>query len=131
MKLENSARLPDFSFVSTARLSIVQERFLDGPVDVAVEVISPWSVTRDRRDKLREYEQAGVQEYWLIDPERERCDFFVLGADGHFAIAPVEDNGVYRSRLIEGFYLRVEWLWQPELPDPLDLLLELGVRQIQ
>jgi Uma2 family endonuclease len=127
MKLESSARVPDLFFVSEERRPLFQKFFLDGPADLAVEVISRWSVTRDRRDKLREYEKAGVREYWLIDPERKRSDFFVLGPNGHFAIAPIGTDGVYRSRAIEGFYLRVEWLWQPELPDPLDLLQELGV----
>jgi Uma2 family endonuclease len=127
MKLENSARLPDFAFVSAARRSRFQTYFLDGPADLVVEVISPWSVTRDRRHKMREYEKAGVQEYWLIDPQKQKADFLVLGPDGKFANAPVDETGVYRSRTIEGFYLRVEWLWQEELPDPLDLLQELGV----
>ena len=53
-----------------------------GAADLCVEVVSPESVTRDCREKLTEYEQAGVREYWLIDPFRTQARFHRLTDHG-------------------------------------------------
>jgi Uma2 family endonuclease len=93
---------------------------------VVIEIVSPESIGRDRGDKLVEYERAGVKEYWLLDPDRQSAEFYELGADGLYHMARIDD-GVYRSRVISGFWLRVDWLWMTPLPPTLDLLRELGV----
>ena len=100
--------------------------YIDGPVDLAVEVVSPESNRRDRADKLSEYEGGGVPEYWLIDPLRREAYFYVLGKDSLYHLAPISPDGVYRSQVIPGFRLRVDWLWRIPLPDPDDALAELG-----
>ncbi len=50
----------------------------DGPPDLVVEVISPESVGGDRGEKFHEYEGAGIAEYWLVDPQREVLEVYVL-----------------------------------------------------
>ncbi|WP_374688053.1 Uma2 family endonuclease [Promineifilum sp.] len=122
------SREPDVLFIGRARLSGLTERRFEGAPDLVVEVISPGSVTLDRIDKFREYEQAGVGEYWIIDPRphQEQADFYVRDAEGRFVPAPLSDDGVYASTVVPGFRLRVAWLWpaEPEakLPD-IDLAL--------
>jgi Uma2 family endonuclease len=118
---------PDILFVARDRMNLVQPTFLDGPADLAVEIVSPESVGRDRGEKFVEYEAAGVREYWLIDPLREQAEFYQLGADGRYRPGPVDGDGVYRSLVLEGFWLRVGWLWQRPLPPVLSVLKELGV----
>ena len=73
-----SGRVPDVTYVSTERMNRLFETYIDGPVDLAVEVVSPDSTRRDYRDKLAEYESAGVREYWLIDPLQSKAWFYVL-----------------------------------------------------
>ena len=34
-------------------------------------------------------------------------------------------DGIYRSRVVPGFWLRVAWLWRQPLPDPVQVLLEI------
>src|SRR5258708_6827332 len=80
MKLPNSGREPDVLFVATEGQAKDVGRYLNGPADLAVEVISPDSRTRDRVDKFREYAQAGVREYWLVDSIRKQADFYTLGS---------------------------------------------------
>src|SRR5256885_5964292 len=65
-----SGREPDLIFVAKAHLNRLRTSYLDGPADLVVEIISPESRERDEVDKLREYEQAGVPEYWMLDPEQ-------------------------------------------------------------
>src|SRR5215469_17024715 len=61
----------DIAFVRQGRLHLVQNGFVDGPPDIAVEIVSPESVERDYEDKRARYEKAGVTEYWIIDEVEE------------------------------------------------------------
>ncbi|MBV9210215.1 MAG: Uma2 family endonuclease, partial [Acidobacteria bacterium] len=125
MKLTSrpSGREPDVMFISNERLEFLKNAYLDGAADLAVEVVSPESVARDRGDKFQEYEQGGVREYWLIDPVREQAEFYLLGDDGLYRVAAIE-GGVFHSRVLDGLYLKVEWLWQEPLPTLLSVLKE-------
>ncbi len=125
MKLQHG-REPDLLFVAQEHLGRLKETYLDGPADLAVEIISPESVARDRGDKFYEYAQGGVPEYWLIDPQVRWAEFYRLEGP-HYRPAFSGDEGVYHSEALPGFWLRVEWLWQEPLPKTLDVVRELGL----
>ena len=126
MKLETrpSGREPDVMFVSSERLNLFKNAYLDGPADLAVEVISPESQARDRGDKFYEYEQGGVREYWLIDPMRKQAEFYLRDDEGIYRLASIGDDGIFHSRVLDGLYLKVEWLWSEPLPTLLSVLKE-------
>jgi len=109
------AREPDVVFVASERRDRLHSRYLVGPPDLAIEVVSPDSVARDRATKRAEYARAGIREYWVIDarPGIRRAEFFVL-RDSQFVDAPAVD-GVYRSAVLEGFWLRTDWLWDGDV----------------
>jgi Uma2 family endonuclease len=109
-------RAPDLQFISTRNLNRLKKNHLQGPADFVVEVISPGSRGTDRGDKFYEYEKGGVKEYWLIDPERKRAEFYRLGRDKQYRLIDVGDDGVFRSAVLKGLWLRVEWLWQRPFP---------------
>ncbi len=44
-------------------------KLLEGAPDLAVEILSPSTRSRDMILKLYKYEKAGVREYWVVDPE--------------------------------------------------------------
>jgi Uma2 family endonuclease len=125
MKLADSGREPDVIFVAHNHLDRLKPTYLDGPADLVVEIISPESIRRDRGDKFAEYERAGIPEYWLIDPDRQQADFYQLDSNGDYHPAPPDADGVYRSTALQGFWLRVAWLWQPPLVR--DALRELEI----
>ncbi len=70
-----AGRLPDLQLILNSNPGDLTETVMLGPADLCVEVVSAKSVTRDYREKLAEYEQAGVREYWLIDPFRTQALF--------------------------------------------------------
>ena len=119
-------RAPDLLFVANEHLDRLHETFLEGPADIAVEVISPESGYRDREEKYKEYEQGGVREYWLIDPQRREAVFFLRGEDGRYHPVPLEEGGIFRSQALPGWCLKVEWLWEPR-PKLLDVMREWGL----
>ena len=124
MKLEHG-REPDLLFVAKTNLGRLKETYLDGPADLAVEIVSPESVGRDRGVKFYEYEQAGIPEYWLVDPQTERAEFYQLTAANQYRLVPPDAEGIYRSAVLPDLWLRVEWLWQEPLPSPIRTLAEI------
>ena len=47
------------------------EQYFDGAPDLVVEVLSPSTRKKDMTLKLSKYAEAGVREYWIIDPKKE------------------------------------------------------------
>ncbi len=64
---DGPAREPDVLFVAAEHGARVEATHLEGPADLAIEVISDDSVGRDRAEKFYEYQEAGVREYWGPD----------------------------------------------------------------
>jgi Uma2 family endonuclease len=127
LRTRPSGREPDAIFIARDRLDKLQTVYLDGPADVAIEIISPDSRARDRGDKYYEYEQAGVREYWLIDPARKQAEFYRLDSNGIYSLVTIGDDGIYHSTVIDGLWLKVDWLWQDPLPTLMSVLKEWGL----
>jgi Uma2 family endonuclease len=125
--LPTVSRAPDLMIVRTNRLRLLRKYFLDGPADLVVEVVEANTCGIDRGDKFYEYEEGGVREYWLIDPQRKRAEFYRLGRDKQFHPMETDDEGIFRSVVLKGFWIRVEWLWQRPMPNELAVLRELGL----
>jgi Uma2 family endonuclease len=119
-------RTPDVMYVGAGRESLIRNTRLDGAPDLAMEIVSPDSQSRDRREKYLEYEKAGVREYWIVDPLSRTVEAYALDASNAYAPIP-EVDGKIPSALLPGFYLKPEWLWQEKLPDTIDTLREMGV----
>lgn len=129
---ESNSREPDLMFITKVHLDRLTEARVAGPPDLIIEIVSTDSVHRDRVDKFDEYEAGGVLEYWIIDnrPRQQRAWFYQLDEHGRYQSVPVDDENIYHSALLPGFWLRLEWLW-PEQPNVLRALAEvIGPEQI-
>lgn len=123
-----TGREPDIIFVSNENLDRIKDTFIDGPADMVIEIVSPESMMRDRGEKYFEYESGGVIEYWLIDPIREQAEFYRLGNDKHYHTILPNEDGIYHSDIIKGFWINVSWLWQNPLPTVSDIWKEIEVK---
>ena len=110
-------REPDLMFVATENLDRLQSNYFHGPPDLVIEVVSDDSVARDGAEKFAEYAAARVREYWVVDsrPGHQAVAFFVLDGDVFRGVEPGAD-GIYRSTVVDGFWLRVGWLWESPQP---------------
>lgn len=101
---------PDVSFVSNERTHIIQ-RALMGPADLVAEIISPGGRTRDRIEKRDLYEQYGVKEYWIIDPEARTVEVLFLEGGQYTLLGRAGRSETVASRLLDGFRVEVDSLF--------------------
>jgi Uma2 family endonuclease len=81
-------RVPDFVYYSSEdrhRVSI-RDRKVYGVPTLAVEILSEDDERRDRVTKRREYAQAGIRHYWLLDPRARTVTTLVL-REGKYDVA--------------------------------------------
>lgn len=120
---DKTVREPDLLFVSKTHQDRLTNTYLNGPADIVIEIISPESIGRDRGDKFVEYENAGIPEYWLIDPIRQQVEFYRLTGAHYQLITPAQ--GIYKTPLLPNFFIQINWLWQDPLPPVLHVLKQL------
>ena len=74
--------LPDISVICDHNK--LDEYGCKGAPDMVVEILSPSTQRHDQLVKLRLYQQAGVQEYWIVDPENRTVRVMLMDEDGRF-----------------------------------------------
>src|SRR5712692_4527571 len=80
---------PDLVWVAEGSLcQSVDNKYLKGAPDLIVEIFSPGTVRRDKKDKFRLYEKFGVREYWMIDPDEKWLEIWHL-KDSQFVLEDV------------------------------------------
>jgi len=82
---EDSTVQPDVLWLAPESACQIEKRLLRGAPDLTVEVLSPATARRDKTVKFLLYEQHGVREYWLADPERRSLEVWCL-ADGEYTL---------------------------------------------
>ena len=75
---------PDISVICDA--SKLSDRGCEGAPDMVVEVVSPSNPEMDYVSKLNLYREAGVREYWICDPQRERTLAYSFGSEAVMAL---------------------------------------------
>jgi len=83
---------PDLLFVSSARRSIITERAVEGAPDLVVEIVSPTTSRNDRVTKAQVYARHSVPVYWIIDPEQETIEIYLIEAGGYHLAATLQGD---------------------------------------
>lgn len=65
--------------------SKIDSRGCCGAPDLVVEILSPGNSKKEIRLKHELYEEAGVKEYWIVNPEEENIVVFILNDDEKFS----------------------------------------------
>jgi Uma2 family endonuclease len=89
---------PDIVVILKKHESRMKESGLFGAPDLAVEVLSPSTESRDRERKMRVYARHGVEEYWIVDPIAKRIEVYAL--DGRRFVKKAEHDSGEASSLV-------------------------------
>ncbi|WP_035852854.1 Uma2 family endonuclease [Kitasatospora azatica] len=84
-----------------ARTSLRQTSFRAEDVLLAVEVMSPDSVSRDREVKPRKYAEAGIRHYWRVENDDDHAVVYTYELDpasGLYGKAGIHHDGVKLDR---------------------------------
>ena len=71
----------------------LDEKGCCGAPDLIVEILSPGDSKKEVRLKYELYEEAGVKEYWIIQPVEETISVFILNDQGKFNGAKLYGSG--------------------------------------
>ena len=97
---------PDISVVCDR--SKLDQHGCKGSPEMVIEILSPSTLRHDRLVKLNLYDQAGVLEYWIVDPQNRAVQVF--RRDGGAALRICEEYGhtqVAKVSVLDGCFLEL------------------------
>lgn len=96
---------PDISVICDK--SKIDKRGCKGAPDFIVEILSPSTRRHDRLVKLMLYQRAGVREYWIVNPEEETVQVFLL-EDGKLLLCEEYGrDGVAKVNVLNGCFIEL------------------------
>jgi len=99
-------REPDVVFMLAANAARRGEQYWEG-ADLVMEVVSTDDRRRDTETKRREYAQAGIPEYWIVDPQNEQLTVLTLDGGSYAVVGEFAAGETAVSRLFAGFAVEV------------------------
>ena len=99
---------PDILLISKDRLGIIGEKNIQGPPDLLIEIISEHSVYRDMVQKKRLYARFGVKEYWIVIPEEEEIEVYILKDNTYQLYRTYRKGDTLESSSLEGLKIGLE-----------------------
>ncbi len=115
--------LPDLAFIPADRVAELPGTHIPFAPALVVEVLSPRTAERDVGPKFAAYEEHGVMEYWVLDPET--LDHRFYRREGELLTAFAEEEETVHAARVPGFFLRRAWLDPANLPEVADCLKEI------
>ncbi len=107
---EGKYREPDLLLMLDADDPRRQDAYWLG-ADLVVEIVSPDDPERDTRVKRREYAQAGIPEYWIVNPQDESVTVLRLAGSRYAEHGTYRRGDTANSALLAGFTLSVSDLF--------------------
>lgn len=109
---DDTSLTPDVAFVSTQRFRTINihRSPVEGPPDLAVEVISPSNRAEDTVKKIHQYLDSGCQSVWLIYPSLHRAEIHSRSGVQHFR----EPDALKDEALLPAFSLPLSYILDPE-----------------
>ncbi|EKB48982.1 hypothetical protein B879_02398 [Cecembia lonarensis LW9] len=86
-------------------LEKLDERGCVGAPDLVVEVLSPGNKQLELQHKYEVYEESGIKEYWLVDPESQTLLIYTLVQGKYQSSRLMTLGDIAKSAVIKGFAL--------------------------
>ncbi len=123
-RIKKSRRVgADIFFFTKNRVPRPLPKEYKGVPDLFVEVLSPSNRDYDLDEKRSYYREAGVNEMWFVDPEKQRI--IVDRRRGLRYVTTKISTGRVKSTALKGFWIEAEWLWTDPLPNEMQCLRDI------
>jgi Uma2 family endonuclease len=86
---EQNVFQPDLFWLARNSQCAERDGYFYGAPELVIEVLSPATSTRDKREKFDVYEQNGVIEYWIVDPAGTHIEVWQR------AVGKLQRQGIY------------------------------------
>ncbi|GHV23112.1 hypothetical protein FACS189494_10810 [Spirochaetia bacterium] len=100
---------PDIAVVCD--LSKLDDRSCNGAPDMVVEILSPSTASKDMVLKFRKYAEAGVREYWIINPDQKTIQVCTLEKDGdsagRYVVSAFDENESVPVNILPGLEINL------------------------
>ena len=97
---DNTVVQPDLIIVCDEE-KIENHKYCNGAPDLVIEILSPSTARMDRFIKLNKYLQAGVKEYWIIDPNDDIVNVYIL-ENGKYIINAYDRSENIKVSILDG-----------------------------
>jgi Uma2 family endonuclease len=102
---------PDVMFFRTGNAPQEDDKNFQGVPDLIAEVLSPRTRSLDRKVKLQAYQEAGIPEYWIVDPSARAVEVHVLENGRYVELCRGGVGDKARSAVLPGFEVKVAGLF--------------------
>jgi Uma2 family endonuclease len=116
--------LPDLSFFTNEQVARLQPAYAPFAPTLVIEALSPWTAENDVGPKFAAYEEHGVQEYWILDPEYLAHRFY--RREGELLVEFAQGSEIIDSQTVPQFWVRRGWLNPEHLPEVVRCLAEIN-----
>lgn len=105
---------PDLLYIAAEHSGVLTDKHVRGAPDLVIEILSGSTRKRDEQIKRRLYEQFGVQEYWVVDPELETIKVYRRSAQTFERVAECsrETRDVLTTPLLPGLSILLDELFR-------------------
>ncbi|MFQ5830367.1 MAG: Uma2 family endonuclease [Candidatus Methylomirabilia bacterium] len=76
-----------------------------------MEVLSPGTVTRDRKSTFQLYGRHGVPRYWIAAPDARRLEMYELSGASYVSGGSLDHDGVLSAELFPGLTITGSAIW--------------------
>jgi len=109
---EDTVYQPDLLVVLREHADRLRPTHIEGAPDLIIEVLSPTTAHLDLWEKRYDYAQAGVQEYWVVDPGSRRVELYVREGEQFRLHASAQHSGRLRSVLLPDLEVDLETIFR-------------------
>lgn len=106
---------PDVCFFGNEKAKNFKKNQAQSPApDFVVEVLSTSTAKTDRETKFQDYAAHGVQEYWIVDAEKETVEQYFLQNENYELLLKSKD-GKIESVVLDGFKIPIRAIFDEQI----------------
>jgi Uma2 family endonuclease len=86
----------------------LDDKGCNGAPDLIVEILSPNNSKHDVDTKFNLYQESGVKEYWIVEPEERFVLVYTLQNEEYIGLKPFSEGQIIKSPLFSEMQITVD-----------------------